>query len=406
MLRRLTAALMLTLATGTAHALPGASDPSVVIGVVATLTGPGAIAGQDVVDGFNLGLKQLGGRFSNQEVRVVLADDKGSPDIARQQATRLMERERLDMVLTAVAAPSLAAIVRPLTAARLFVLNLDQIPPELAGPDCSPWLFSLSAPSDGVHEAMGQFFTAEKVRRIAVVAPPNAPTASVLAALRHTFSGEVAAVISPKPGALTFDDEIGELGKIKPDAIYSLLTGGVAGGFIRAWGASPLKGEVPLYPVWQAVERQFLPTMGDTAKEMTSVGTWSPDLDTPPNRRLVAEFEQEYGRPASTWAAVGYDAAFLLDGALKYTNGKTVDADTVRNALRRADFVSVRGTFKFNTNHTPVLNYAMRKVGHDAKGRPTQELRSVVLKDWRDRQAAACPMRWVEEPPPAAPKKP
>lgn len=406
MLRRLTAAaLMLTMAVGSAHALPGASDPSVVIGVLATVSGPGATAGQDVVDGFNLGLKQLGGRFSNQEVRVVVADDKGSPDTARQQVARLMERERLDMVLTAVSAPSLAAVVKPLTGAHLFVLNLDQMPAELAGPECSPWLFSLSPPADGVHEAMGQFFTAEKVRRIAVVTPPNGPSANAIAALKHTFPGEVAAIVTPKPGATTFAAELEQIHTLKPDAIYSLLTGGMAGGFIRAWGASSLKGEVPLYPVWSAMERPFLPSMGDAAQEMSGIGTWTPDLDTPPNRRLVAEFEAEYGRPATTWAATGYDAAFLVDAALKGTNGKTVDSEAVRTAMRRADFVSARGPFKFNTNHTPVVNYVLRKVSRDAKGRPTQELRSVVLKEWRDRQASACPMRWVEEPPPA-PKKP
>ncbi|MBX9634239.1 MAG: ABC transporter substrate-binding protein, partial [Magnetospirillum sp.] len=132
MLRRLIAAFALLSWSGAAHALPagsGASDPSIVIGVVATLTGPGALAGQDLVDGFNLALKQLGGRFSNQEVRIVTADDKGSPDIARQQVRRLMDRERLDMVLTGVSAPSLAAIIRPLVEARLFVINLDQAPP-------------------------------------------------------------------------------------------------------------------------------------------------------------------------------------------------------------------------------------------------------------------------------------
>jgi branched-chain amino acid transport system substrate-binding protein len=378
----------------------------VVIGVVATLTGPGAMAGQDAVDGFNLALKQLGSRFSNQEVRVVLADDKGSPDLARQQVRRLMERERLDVVLTALSAPSLSAIVRPLVDGRLFVLNLEQPPPNLGGADCSQWLFNVGAPADGVHEALGQYLAGEKVRRVVVVGPESDLTNAAVAAFKHTFPGQVLAVVSPKPGATTFAPELAAIAKLKPDAVYSLLTGGMAGAFVRAWGASPLKPEVQLYPVWPAVERQFLSAMGDAAQDLQGIGTWSPDLDSVPNRRLVSDFEAEYGRPASTWAAQGYDAAFLLDATLKATNGKTVDSEAVRTALRRADFVSTRGSFKFNTNHTPILSYYLRKVGRDAKGRPTQEVRSVVLKDWRDRLAASCPMRWVEEPPPAPVKKP
>lgn len=408
MLRRLLiAAFVLALSGGGALALPGASDPSVVVGVVATLTGPGAIPGQDVVDGFNLGLKQLGGRFSNQEIRVVVTDDKGSPDIARQQVGRLLERERLDIVLTAVSAPSMAAVVQPLVGARLFVLNLDQMPADLAGARCSPWLFSLAPPADGVHEALGQHLTAEKLRRVAVVAPPNGLSAQAVAAFRNTFGGEVATVVTPKPGATTFAAELEQIAASKPDAIYSLLTGGMGGGFIRAWGAWPLKGEVALYPLGVAMERPFLPAMGDAAQDVASIGTWSPDFDLPANRRFLADFELEHGRQATTWAAQGYDAAFLLDAALRATNGKTSDPDAVRAALRRGEFASVRGQFKFNTNHTPMLNYVLRKVGRDAKGRPTQESRAVVVREWHDRQASACPMRWVEEAlPPAPPKKP
>lgn len=411
MFRRLTACLAATMLwSQAAHALPagsGASDPSIVIGVVATLTGPGALAGQDMVDGFNLALKQLGGRFSNQEIRVVVTDDKGSPDIARQMVRRLMDRERLDMVVTGVSAPSLAAIMKPLTDARLFVLNLDQVPPGVAGADCSPWFFSLSAPAEGVHEAMGQYLASDRHRRIVVVGPETGLTADAVTALKRTFPGEVAAVLSPKPGATTYGDELARIAALKPDAVYSLLTGGMGGAFVRAWAAWPLKGEVPLFPVWQAVERQLLPAMADASQDMMSISTWSPDLDSLPNRRLNGDYEAEYGRPPSTWAAQGYDAVFLLDSALKATNGKTADSEALRTALRRADFVSVRGGFKFNTNQFPVVNYYLRKVGRDAKGRPTHELRSVVLKDWRDRQAQSCPMRWVEQPlPTPAPKKP
>ncbi|MBC7953081.1 MAG: ABC transporter substrate-binding protein [Rhodospirillaceae bacterium] len=408
MLRRLIAFLGLLVLPGAAHALPsgaGASDPSIVVGVVATLTGPGALAGQDLVDGFNLALKQLGGRFSNQEVRVVLADDKGSPDIARQQVKRLMDRERLDMVLTGVSAPSLATIIKPLVDARLFVLNLDQSPPALSGAECSQFLFSLAAPVDGLHEAMGQYLAAEHIRRVVVVGPQTGVTNDAVAALKRTFPGEVVAVLSPHPGAATFAPELDHIKQLKPDAIYSLLTGGMGGGFVRAWGASPLKGEIPLFPLWPAVERQMLPAMADAAQDMISIGTWGNDLDSIPNRRLNADFEMEFGRPPSTWAAQGYDAAFLVDSALKATNGKTSNEDALRTALRRADFISARGSFKFNTNQFPVLNYYLRKVSRDAKGRPTHEMRGVVLKEWRDRQAHSCPMRWVEEPLPVPVKK-
>jgi branched-chain amino acid transport system substrate-binding protein len=397
-------AVALALVPITVRALPagsGASDPSIVIGIVATTSGAGAIPGQDLIDGFSLALRQLGGRFANQEVRVVITDDKGSPDTARQQVKRLMERERLDIVLTAVSPASMIAIIKPLTEARLFVLDLDQAPAPLAGPECSPFLFGLAAPADGVHEALGQHLAAERMRRLVVIGPDAPKTNDAAAALKRTFHGEVAAVLMPKPGATTYESEIARIHDLKPDAVYTVLSGGMGVAFVRAYHAAGLRADIPLFAAWPLVERPMLPAMGEAAVDVVSISPWSPDLDSIPNKRLVSDFESEYGRPATTWAAQGYDSAFLLDAALKATNGKTGDSEALRAGLRRADFVSVRGGFKFNTNHFPVLTYYLRKVTRDAKGRLTHEMGGAVLKDWRDRQASSCPLRWVEETPPA-----
>ncbi len=399
--------MLLGLLPAPARALPGAADPSIVVGLVATQTGPGALAGQDLVDGFNLALRQLGGRFANQEVRVVPVDDKGSPDQAVAQVRRLLERERVDMVLTGVSLPSLAAIVPMLLDQRLFVFNLDLAPSALAGTGCSPYFFDLAAPLDGAHEAVGTYLTSEGAGRVVVVGPDTDATPAAVAALRRTFPGEVSAVLTPRLGQPVYDAEVARIRALKPDAVYSLLTGGMGVAFARALDSDGVKADIPLIATAAAVERPTLPAMGEAALEVVSLATWSPDLDSIPNKRMVTEFEAELGRPATIWAARGYDAAFLIDSALRATGGKTGDHDALRAGLRRADFVSVRGRFRFNTNHFPILTWYARKVTRDARGRYTHEIRFPVLKDWRDRQAVACPMHWVEEVvPPAPPRKP
>ena len=53
----------------------------------------------------------------------------------------------------------------------------------------------------------------------------------------------------------------------------------------------------------------------------------------------------------ATFAANGYDTIMLIDAALSLTNGDASDTTAVRNALMTAQFGSVRGKFRFNTNH-------------------------------------------------------
>lgn len=390
-------------AAGAAGA-PAARDPSIVIGFIATRSGAGALYGQDAADGFALGLKQLGGRFANQEVRVVAVDEHGSPDQARRAAARLITDQRLDLVITAVSQPSLSAMLPVLESARVFVLNLDHPSDGLAGAQCSPWVFGLAAPANTADELAGARLAADQVRRLVMVVSDSELGRVAVSALKRGFPHEVT-VLTPKHGAAVFPDELQKISRLHPDAVYSTLQGGMGVAFIRAFAQSGLKERIALYTTADAVGRPALPAMGSDVEDVLSVSAWSPDLDNPTNRRMVADFEGEYGRPATTRAAQGYDGALLLDVALKQTQGRTGDADGLRAALRRAEFASVRGSFHFNHNQLPLLTYQLRKVARDARGRLNQEVVATLARDWPDREAAACPMHWADEYQPPQPAK-
>ena len=401
MMLRIVWVILLLCAARPVAALPvttAAGNPTIVVAIIATLSGPGAMAGQDSVDGFTTALRQMGGRFANQEVRVLVVDDRGSPDTAVLVTRKLLERERVDFVLTAVSQSSMAAIIRPLLEARVFVLNLDAVPPALAGADCSPWLFEMGTPPDAISEAAGIHFTNEKLRKLVVVGPDSPATSVAVAGLKRSWSGEVAAVLRPRHGAVSYADEIARIRQLAPDAVYSVLTGGMGLAFVRDYAASGLKPEIPLVGAWTGFERPLLTAMADQGMDILNIAPWSPDLDVPLNKRMVTDFELEYGRPATSWVAHGYDSAQLLESAMKSTLGRTNDRDAVRHGLRRTEFASVRGGFRFDSNHMPSVPLYLRRVGRDAKGRLTEEMRAVLVKDWHSRDANQCPMRWVEEP--------
>jgi len=402
--RAVSFALLLTAALFAPHeaaALPNptsaAGNPTIVIGVIASLTGPGAMAGQDELDGIITAVRQLGGRFANQEVKVVAVDDHGSPDTALQVTQRLLEHEKVDFVMTAISQASMAAIVRTLLDSRVFVLNLDATPIDLAGAGCSPSLFDLSTPPEALHEAVGAVLSSDKIHRLVVVGPDTPQTDLALTALKRTWNGEVVTVLRPRHGAATFAAELDAVRRLGPDAVYSLLTGGMGLAFVRDYAATGLKTEIPLIGLSNGFERPLLAAMDESALDVLTVSSWSPDLDFPVNRRLIADFEAEYARPVTSWVVQGYDAALLLDSAMRATNGRTGDRDAVRNALRRADFAAARGTLRFDANQMPSLTLYQRRVIRDAKGRLTLEMRGIAMRDWHNRHINECPMRWSEE---------
>jgi len=78
----------------------------------------------------------------------------------------------------------------------------------------------------------------------------------------------------------------------------------------------------------------------------------------------------------ATYAFQAYDAALLIDGAVRQVQGNEVQGnvankDALRAALMKADFKSLRGGFKFNANHYPIQDFYLVKVAK----RPTASTR-------------------------------
>jgi branched-chain amino acid transport system substrate-binding protein len=92
------------------------------------------------------------------------------------------------------------------------------------------------------------------------------------------------------------------------------------------------------------------------------------------------------------YAAQGYDAARLIEAAVRDSKGNLEDKAAVRKALEAAKFDSVRGAFKFNSNHFPIQDYYLRVITKDAKGRVTNRTLSPVFKAHADAYAASCKM--------------
>jgi branched-chain amino acid transport system substrate-binding protein len=111
-------------------------------------------------------------------------------------------------------------------------------------------------------------------------------------------------------------------------------------------------------------------------------------LDTPENRKFVAAFEAKYKRTPSLYAATGFDAANLLDVALRKAGG---DARKLAAAVKASggEFKSVRGPFRFGKNNMPVQDYYAFETLR-AEGKVATKLIGTPLKGHADPYAEQC----------------
>src|ERR1700693_6575911 len=107
-------ALLAAAALGLAATAAGAQD-KLKIGVIATLSGPPAVLGQQLRNGFNLAVKNLDGKLGGRKVEVIVADDELKPDLAVNRVKKLTERDKVDFVVGPIFSNILAAIMKPAT---------------------------------------------------------------------------------------------------------------------------------------------------------------------------------------------------------------------------------------------------------------------------------------------------
>ncbi len=378
-----------TFAPGTAMA---DSANEVRIGMITTLSGPGSGLGIDVRDGFQLGIEHLGGTLGGLEPVIYEGDDQQEPSIAVELAGRMVERDEVDIV-TGVIWSNLALAVMPtLSRSQTFFVSANAGPSELAGAQCNPYFFNVAWQNDNNHEAMGQHVRDEGFERVYIMAPNYPAGRDALAGFKRFYGEDVVDEVYTPLGQLDYAAELSQLQSEEPDAVYIFYPGGMGINFIRQYEQAGLKDTTPLFGPAFSFSQDLLPAVGDAALGVRNTSQWSPDLDNEVNARFVADFEERFDRLPSLYASQGYDAALLIDSALAITGGDMSDQDAFRDALRQADFDSVRGPFEFNNNHYPIQNYYLREVVMDDEGRITNRLVSTVFENHADAYHQDCAM--------------
>src|SRR3972149_7426830 len=121
----------------------GAQD-KLKIGIVATLSGPPAVLGQQLRNGFQLAVKDLGGKLGGREVEIVVQDDELKPDVAVTKVKALIERDKVDFVVGPIFSNVLQAIFKPVTDAGIVLISPNAGTSHFAGQECNPNFFVTS----------------------------------------------------------------------------------------------------------------------------------------------------------------------------------------------------------------------------------------------------------------------
>lgn len=393
-LTALAAALMLA---GSVHAAD-----RIKVGFVSTLSGPGAGLGVDIRDGFNLAIKQLDGKLGGLPAEVIVADDQQSPDVAKQAVDKFLKKDKVDFMTGIVFSNIMLAVGPTVFENQTFYISANAGPSQYAGEQCNPFFFNVAWQNDNLHEAVGKVVQDKGYKNVVIVTPNYPGGKDAVSGFKRYYApkeapsggkGKVAEEIYTKLGQLDYAAELAQIRSIKPDALFFFLPGGMGINFVKQFVAAGLSRDTQLFAPGFSADEDVIKAVGAPMMGMFNSSHWAHDMDNAENRRFVADFQKEYGRMPSLYASQGYDAAFMMDAGVRDVKGKVEDKAALKKALEAKNFKSVRGDFKFNSNHYPVQNYYLRVIGKDSSGRITNRLMGTIFTNHADAYVAQCKMK-------------
>jgi branched-chain amino acid transport system substrate-binding protein len=365
----------------------------VKIGMITTLSTKAGYLGEEIRDGFQLAIDQEGGKLGGVPVELLVDDDGRKPEKAKQIADRFIKRDKVKILTGIVFSNVAIAVVPKVVRQDVIYVSPNAGPSLLAGKGCHENYFNVAYQNDNLDEVVGKYVTEAGFKNVYLLAPNYPAGKDHLAGFKRYYQGAIAGEVYTKLGQSDYAAEIAALRAAKPDAVFFFLPGGMGINFLKHYAQAGLNQSTPVFGPAFSFDERLLQAVKDAAHGVKNGSQWSHDLDNPANQQFVAAFRQTYGRTPTLYASQGYDAARLLGSALKAVGGDVSQTDALRQAIRKADFPTVRGKFAFAPNQHPVQDLYIREVVKGADGTFTNKTLKAVFTDHSNVYVEECKMK-------------
>jgi branched-chain amino acid transport system substrate-binding protein len=385
----LVASAGLMLAAGPAMA----QQKSVKIGFISTFSGPTAVIGNDMRNSFELALDHLGRKIGGLPVEVIYEDDQQKPEVGKQKTEKLIESDKVDFISGYIWSNVLLASLKPIVDSKTIFVIANAGASQVAGELCSPYVFSTSWQNDQTPQAMGLYMNKKGVKTAFLIGPNYAAGKDMLNGMRTTFKGQIVGEELTKwPDQLDFSAELSKVRAANPDAVYVFYPGAAGVQFLNQYAQAGLKGKIALYTAF-TIDSLSLPRQGDLALGVPGAQEWVNDLPNAANKKFVADFKAKHKAYPSFYGAQSYDAANLINSAVVAVKGDLSKKDAMRAEMRKANYASVRGPYKYGNNQFPIQNFYIQEAVKDADGTLTLKTVETIVQNDQDKSAAKCPMK-------------
>lgn len=307
------------------------STETVKIGYVGPFTGPVAgSSGEDVGNGWKIAVKKRGA-VASKMVEVIYEDDACDPKQAAAAAQKLLNVDKVQIVINAVCSGSMLSIAPITEAAGAILFTPVSTSPKIT--DAGDHVFRTSASSVHTARAIAAFLATQNYQKVAILFENAEYPVGIKDAFTTSFTAISGNAILAAEGVNTKETDmrtqLTKLSSVKPQAIIVMANSTVtANAFIKQAGEFGIK-----VPVVGNEYFGFTDVVANPAAEGIYITQYKYDSMAAGFRDYIAEYEAVYGKKPSQeiYAALPFDGYNVLADAIEKCAG--TDPDCVRDAL-------------------------------------------------------------------------
>jgi branched-chain amino acid transport system substrate-binding protein len=351
--------------TGLYVSLASAQDaPKLKVGLMLPSSGTFASLGNAIENGFNLYVKEQGGKIGGREVELVKIDDESEPSKATDNINKLIKRDKVDLVVGSVhsgVAMAMAKVAKD-TGTLLIVPNAGA--DAITGPMCAKNIYRTSFSNWQPGYAMGEQAAKNGIKKVITVTWKYAAGEESVKGFKEGFEkngGNVSKELTVPFPNVEFQSLLTEIAAAKPDAVYAFFAGAGAVKFVKDYAAAGLNRSIPLYGPGFLTDGT-LEAQGAAANGILTTLHYADGLNNKRDSAFRLAYVKAYKMQPDVYAVQGYDAAQLLAIGLNATKGDVSKKAEFEDAILKAKIDSPRGTITISKSHNPIQDIYLREV--------------------------------------------
>ena len=344
-------------------AVPALAEEPIKVGLITPLTGSVSTYGISVRNAIVMGVDQINeaGGINGREIKLIIFDDKGDATEAANITRRLIDRERVEVIMGPVITPCVLA-ASPIAQAA----GVPLITPTGTNTITSigDMIFRAAYKDSFQGETMAQFARENlKLDSVSIIYDVgNDYSTGLMNSFRKKFEDLGGKVISVESYATNDNDFSAQLTSIamrNPQGLFIPDYYSAAGPIMMQ--SRQMGMDVPFLGVdgWDSPELAKL--AGGYEEGGYYVNHYSNEDQTASTQAFIAKYKEVYGSGPDAFAALGYDAILITQAALK--EASSINHAAIKDAMGTvANVQAATGTINMDPEGTPVKSVVILQI--------------------------------------------